>query len=147
MTKPTSSTRRLPPQWAVVGMIAVTPVAVLLYGAVHPMPRWILAVIAATVGLALTLRSRFDRHTGVVYAAAIVLMFSSLSLLPVPASVRTMLHGDLALPVLSTLALTGQAVHVDDLALKPTTTLERLRLPPQLLVPLPADAWCCCRCQ
>ena len=108
MPNPTSSKRRTPPKWAVIGLMATTPLAVLLYGGVHPVPRWILAGITVAVGLALTLRSRFERRLSLVWALAIGLAFTALSLVPVPADVRSMLHGDLAAPVISTLALTGQ---------------------------------------
>ena len=108
MLDPTSSKRRTPPKWAVIGLMATTPLAVLLYGGVHPVPRWILAGITVAVGLALTLRSRFERRLSLVWALAIGLTFTALSLVPVPTHVRSMLHGDLAAPVISTLALTGQ---------------------------------------
>ena len=108
MLDPTSSKRRTPPKWAVIGLMATTPLAVLLYGGVHPVPRWILAGITVCVGLALTLRSRFERRLSLVWALAIGLTFTALSLVPVPTHVRSMLHGDLAAPVISTLALTDR---------------------------------------
>ena len=108
MSNPTSSKRRTPPKWAVVGLMSTTPLAVLLYGGVHPTPRWVLVGITLAVGLALTLRSRFERKPSLVWALAIALTFTALSLLPVPNDLRSLLHGDLAAPVISTLAITGQ---------------------------------------
>ena len=82
MPNTTRSKRRTPPKWAVIGLMASTPLAVLLYGGVHPVPRWILAGITVAVGLALTLRSRFERRLSLVWALAIGLAFTALSLVP-----------------------------------------------------------------
>lgn len=91
-------------------LLAMLPFAVLAFGGVHIFSRLGFSFWGLVVGLSLVFRSRYVSQARIGWALAALLVVAALPLVPVSASLRSALLGDLAVPVQAALNLTGDAL-------------------------------------
>ncbi|MEC8193036.1 MAG: O-antigen ligase family protein [Myxococcota bacterium] len=90
-------------------MLALLPIAVVVYGGVHHPSRIGLAAAMLAIGWGLFARSRYDggRAIGLLVVAALAI--AAMPLIPVGEGIRRVFMGTLAGPVEAVVALTGEA--------------------------------------
>ncbi len=100
-----------------VALLCLLPVSALAFGGVHIWPRVALTALLLWIGVHLVTRSRYVNRSLLAGLIGVCLAISVLPLIPVPASVRGALLGQLAVPIQQVLDLTEQTVR--PLALDP----------------------------